>query len=340
MDPSARLLRLLSLLQTPRDWTGTELAARLEVSTRTVRNDVERLRGLGYPVHASRGAIGGYRLEAGATLPPLLLDDEEAIAVAVGLGTAAGGAVVGIEETSLRALAKLQQVMPARLRRKVDALQTFTVLVPRDEREPTIDSDVLTLLAAACRDHVTLRFAYRDRERAASRRLVEPYRLVNWGRRWYLVAWDIDRRDWRTFRVDRLEPRLPLGQRFAPRPLPDEDVAAYVARNVAASTWRAQARVIVHAPAEEISERIGRWGAVEPIDRGSCVVEFGADRVETLAVYLGMLGADFTVEAGSLLAEALAGLADRYRAAISPGSRRVPAPPGPGGSGRALPAGG
>jgi predicted DNA-binding transcriptional regulator YafY len=341
VDPSARLLRLLSLLQTPRDWTGTELAARLEVSTRTVRNDVERLRGLGYPVHASRGAIGGYRLEAGATLPPLLLDDDEAIAVAVGLGTAAGGAVVGIEETSLRALAKLQQVMPARLRRKVDALRTFTVLVPRDEREPTIDSDALTLLAAACRDHVMVRFAYRDRERAASRRSVEPYRLVNWGRRWYLVAWDLDRRDWRTFRVDRLEPRLPLGPRFAPRPLPHEDVAAYVARNVAASTWRTQARVIVHAPAEEISERIGRWaGAVEPIDEGSCRVEFGADRVETLAVYLGMLDADFTVDAESDLAEALGALAARYRAAISPGSRRVPAPPGPGGSGRALPAGG
>lgn len=290
MDPSARLLRLLSLLQTPRDWTGTELAARLEVSTRTVRNDVERLRSLGYPVHASRGAIGGYRLEAGATLPPLLLDDDEAIAVAVGLGSAASGAVDGIEETSLRALAKLQQVMPARLRRKVDALRTFTVLVPRDEREPTIDPDVLTLIAAACRDHVTLRFAYQDRERAASRRAVEPYRLVNWGRRWYLVAWDTDRGAWRTFRVDRLQPRLPLGQRFTPRPLPDEDVAAYVAGNVAASRWRVQARVIVRAPADEISERIGRWvGAVEPIDDDTCAVELGADRVETLAVYLRLL---------------------------------------------------
>jgi predicted DNA-binding transcriptional regulator YafY len=317
------------------------LAVRLDVSTRTVRNDVERLRSLGYPVHASRGAIGGYRLEAGATLPPLLLDDDEAIAVAVGLGTAASGAVDGIEETSLRALAKLQQVMPARLRRKVDALRTFTVLVPRDEREPTIDSEVLTLIAAACRDHVILRFAYQDREHAASRRAVEPYRLVNWGRRWYLVAWDIDRRDWRTFRVDRLEPRLPLGQRFTPRPLPDEDVAAYVAGNVAASRWRIQARVIVQAPADEISERIGRWvGAVEPIDDGTCLVELGADRVETLAVYLGMLGADFTVDAGSELAGAVAALMDRYRAAISPGRRRARAQPGPGGTGRAQPVGG
>lgn len=341
MDPSARLLRLLSLLQTPRDWTGTELAARLEVSTRTIRNDVERLRSLGYPVHASRGAIGGYRLEAGATLPPLLLDDDEAIAVAVGLGSAASGAVDGIEETSLRALAKLQQVMPARLRRKVDALRTFTVLVPRDEREPTIDPDVLTLIAAACRDHVTLRFAYQDRERAASRRAVEPYRLVNWGRRWYLVAWDTDRGAWRTFRVDRLQPRLPLGQRFTPRPLPDEDVAAYVAGNVAASRWRVQARVIVRAPADEISERIGRWvGAVEPIDDDTCAVELGADRVETLAVYLGMLGADFTVDAGSELAGALAALADRYQAAIRLGAQRGRDQPEPGGTGPALPGGG
>jgi predicted DNA-binding transcriptional regulator YafY len=341
VDPSARLLRLLSLLQTPRDWTGTELAARLEVSTRTVRNDLERLRSLGYPVHASRGAIGGYRLETGATLPPLLIDDDEVIAVAVGLGSAASGAVDGIEETSLRALAKLQQVMPARLRRKVDALRTFTVLVPRDEREPTIDPDVLTLIAAACRDHVTLRFAYQDRERAASRRAVEPYRLVNWGRRWYLVAWDTDRGAWRTFRVDRLQPRLPLGQRFTPRPLPDEDVAAYVAGNVAASRWRVQARVIVRAPADEISERIGRWvGAVEPIDDDTCAVELGADRVETLAVYLGMLGADFTVDAGSELADALAVLVDRYQAAIRLGGQRGPAQPEPGGTGRALPAGG
>jgi predicted DNA-binding transcriptional regulator YafY len=340
VDPSARLLRLLSLLQTPRDWTGTELAARLEVSTRTVGNDVERLRSLGYPVHASRGAIGGYRLETGATLPPLLIDDDEVIAVAVGLGSAASGAVDGIEETSLRSLAKLQQVMPARLRRKVDALRTFTVLVPRDEREPTIDPDVLTLIAAACRDHVTLRFAYQDRERAASRRAVEPYRLVNWGRRWYLVAWDTDRGAWRTFRVDRLQPRLPLGQRFAPRPLPDGDVAAYVA-GVAASRWRVQARVIVRAPADEISERIGRWvGAVEPIDDDTCAVELGADRVETLAVYLGLLGADFTVDAGSELAGALAALADRYQAAIRLGGPRGPAQPEPGGTGRALPAGG
>jgi predicted DNA-binding transcriptional regulator YafY len=318
MDPSARLLRLLSLLQTPRDWTGTELAERLEVSTRTVRNDIERLRGLGYPVHATRGVVGGYRLEAGAVLPPLLLDDDEAIAVAVGLRTAAGGAVGGIEETSLRALSKLEQVMPSRLRRKVNALQTFTVLVPRDERESTVDPNVLTTLASACRDHARLRFAYKDRVRATSHREVEPYRLVNWGRRWYLVAWDLERADWRTFRVDRLSIRLPLGLPFAPRPLPDDDVAAFVARGVAESAWRFRTRVVVHEAADVMADRIGRWvGTIEPIDADTCVVDVGADSVETLAVYLGMLGADFSVDADSGVAAQLTLLADRYRAAVS-----------------------
>jgi predicted DNA-binding transcriptional regulator YafY len=318
VDPSARLLRLLSLLQTPRDWTGSELADRLEVTTRTVRNDIERLRSLGYPVHATRGAVGGYRLEAGAVLPPLLLDDDEAIAVAVGLRTAAGGAVEGIEETSLRALAKLEQVLPSRLRRKVNALQTFTVLIPRDERESTIDPNVLTTLATACRDHDRVRFAYRDREHTTSRREVEPYRLVNWGRRWYLVAWDLQRADWRTFRVDRLTLRLPLGARFAPRPLPDEDVAAFVARGVGEAAWRFRTRVVVHAAAETMAERIGRWvGTIEPIDAESCVVDLGADSVETLAVYLGMLGADFTVDPDSGVARQLSLLSDRYRQAVS-----------------------
>ncbi|HEV8696123.1 MAG TPA: WYL domain-containing protein [Candidatus Limnocylindrales bacterium] len=318
MDSSARLLRLLSLLQTPRDWTGMELAERLEVSTRTVRNDIERLRSLGYPVHATRGAIGGYRLEAGAAMPPLLLDDDEAIAVAVGLRTAAGGAVGGIEETSLRALSKLEQVMPSRLRRKVNALQTFTVLVPRDERESTVDPNVLTMLAAACRDHDRIRFTYHDRERVRSRREVEPYRLVNWGRRWYLVAWDVERADWRTFRVDRLTVRLPLGQRFSPRPLPEDDVAAFVARGIAESAWRYRARVVVHASAETMADRIGRWvGTIEPIDVDTCVVDMGADTVETLAVYLGMLGADFDVDRDGELAVQLGRLAERYRAAVS-----------------------
>jgi predicted DNA-binding transcriptional regulator YafY len=314
MDASARLLRLLSLLQTPRDWTGAELADRLEVSTRTVRNDIERLRSLGYPVHATRGSVGGYRLEAGAVVPPLLLDDDEAIAVAVGLRTSAGGAIGGIEETALRALAKLEQVLPQRLRRRVNAVQAFTVLVPPRDDEPTIDPDVLTLLAGACRDRVRLRFGYRDREGAPSRREAEPYRLVNWGRRWYLVAWDIDREDWRTFRVDRLVPRLPLGARFATRPLPDEDIAAYVARGVTGSNWGFRARIVVHAPAAQVSERIGRWvGTVEPIDEGSCLLDAGAPSPEMMAVYLGLLDADFTVTDPPELVDHLRRLAARYR---------------------------
>ncbi|HET8787006.1 MAG TPA: YafY family protein [Candidatus Limnocylindrales bacterium] len=314
MDASARLLRLLSLLQTPRDWTGAELADRLEVSTRTIRNDIERLRALGYPVHATRGSVGGYRLEAGAILPPLLLDDDEAIAVAVGLRTSAGGAVGGIEETALRALGKLEQVLPQRLRRRVNALQAFTVLVPPNQNEPTIDPDVLTLLAGACRDHVRLRFSYRDREGAASRREAEPYRLVNWGRRWYLVAWDIEREAWRTFRLDRIVPRLPLGAHFTPRPLPDEDVAAYVARGVTGSSWGFRARIVVHAPATQVSERIGRWvGTVEPIDERSCVLDAGASSAEMMALYLGLLDADFTVTDPPELVDHLRRLAERYR---------------------------
>jgi predicted DNA-binding transcriptional regulator YafY len=309
---SDRLLRLLSLLQTPRDWTGSELAERLEVSPRTVRNDIERLRGLGYPVHATRGAIGGYRLAAGATLPPLLLDDEEAVAVAVGLRTAAGGAVTGIEETSLRALAKLEQVLPARLRSRVSTLGTYTVLVgPRSG--PTVDPDALTFLAGACRDHTSLRFDYEDRRGTASQRRVEPHRVVNAGRRWYLVAWDPDRDDWRTFRVDRIRPHLTAGPRFTPRDLSDEAVVALVSRGVPPGARRYQARVTVHADAASIAERIGPWvGTVEALDEGTCILDTGADSLEILAVYLGMLDADFFVSGPPELVAHLEVLAGRY----------------------------
>ena len=235
LETSARLLRLLSLLQAPRDWTGQELAQRLEVSTRTVRNDIERLRSLGYPVHATRGAVGAYRLGAGASLPPLLLDDEEAVAVVVGLRTGAGGGVAGIEEASLRALAKLVRVLPSRLRHRVHSLQSHAVAVPRDRTGPTVDPDVLTTLAGACRDQQSLRLGYHDHSGSASVRTVEPYRLVNWGRRWYLVAWDVVRTDWRIFRADRIELRTPAGPRFAPRELPDGDAAAYVSQRVTAA---------------------------------------------------------------------------------------------------------
>jgi predicted DNA-binding transcriptional regulator YafY len=319
MGTSSRLLRLLSLLQTPRDWTGSELADRLEVSPRTVRNDIERLRDLGYPVHATRGSVGGYRLEAGASMPPLLLDDDEAVAVAIGLRTATGGAVTGIEETSLRALAKLEQVLPPRLRRQVSTLQAATVHVRRGGG-PTVDPAMLSELARLCREHLRLRFDYSDRRQTGSQRRAEPHRIVNAGQRWYLVAWDLDREDWRTFRVDRIRDGMSPGPRFTPRQLSDEEIRALVARGVPPSARRVQARVTVRAPASELAERFGPWvGTITAIDEGSCELETGADSAEALAAYLGMLGADFSVSEPPELVEALRGLGARFAAATAGG---------------------
>jgi predicted DNA-binding transcriptional regulator YafY len=320
LETSARLLRLLSLLQARRDWTGTELATRLGVTTRTIRNDVDRLRGLGYPVDARPGVAGGYRLGAGGSLPPLLLDDEEAVAVAVGLRTAASGSVAGIEETSVRALAKLQQVLPPRLRRRVSAFQSCALPVP--SRGPQVDPDVLTVIASACRDHERLRFDYRAHSGAHSKRSVEPYRLVNDRRRWYLVAWDTDRDAWRTFRADRIEPRTPAGPRFTPRALPsDREIAARVARGAGEAMWRYRARVIVHAPAAYVRGRLPVPMEVESLGQDRCAFEPGSDDPEMLAVYLGMLGADFEVVDAPELVDALRQLARRYQRAIDAGQR-------------------
>ncbi|HEX6855697.1 MAG TPA: YafY family protein [Streptosporangiaceae bacterium] len=315
---SARLLRLLSLLQARRDWTGTELAARLGVTTRTIRNDVERLRGLGYPVAARPGAAGGYRLGAGGALPPLLLDDEEAVAVAVGLRAAAGSSIVGIEESSVRALVKLQQVLPSRLRRKVSAFQSSALALPA--RGPQVDPEVLTMIASACRDHWLLRFDYQAHSGTAGRRVVEPYRLVNDRRRWYLVAWDTGRDAWRTFRVDRIEPRPPAGPRFTPRALPpDREIAAQVARGIGEATWRYRARVIVHAPAAHVRGRMPIPVEVESLGENQCAFEPGSDHPEMLALYLGLLDADFTIVDSPALIAALSRLTRRYQRAI--GSR-------------------
>jgi predicted DNA-binding transcriptional regulator YafY len=312
---SARLLRLLSLLQARPEWPGPELAERLGVTTRTIRGDVERLRGLGYPVHARPGVGGGYRLGAGAALPPLLLDDDEAVAVAVGLRTAANGSVTGIQETSVRALAKLEQVLPSRLRHRVRAVQAATVEIPSDG--PTVDAEVLTAIAGACRDHQRLRFDYRDHDGSGSLRTVEPHRLAHHRGRWYLVAWDVDRADWRTFRADRVAPRIPTGPRFVPRDPPDGDVATYLLRGVGAATWRYRARVTVHAPAALVAARVPPAVLVEAVDERSCTVDAGSDTPQMLAVYLGMLDADFEVRQPPELVEQLATLADRYRRAIS-----------------------
>jgi len=321
LQTSARLLRLLSLLQARADWSGPALADRLGVTTRTVRNDVERLRSLGYPVHGTPGVGGGYRLGAGAALPPLLLDDDEAVAVAVGLHTAAAGGVTGIQETSVQALAKLEQVLPSRLRHRVVAVQASTVEIPVPG--PTVDAGVLTAIAGACRDHQRLRFDYRDHDGSASIRSVEPHRLVHDRGRWYLVAWDTDRRDWRTFRADRIEPRTPTGPRFAPRDPPDGDVATYLLRGVGSATWRFRTRVTVHAAAALVAGRVPPAVVVEAVDEHTCVVHAGADTPQMLAVYLGMLDLDFEVGDPPELVEQLRALAERYRRAITrPGPAR------------------
>ena len=234
------------------------------------------------------------------------------MAVAVALRTAAGGAVTGIEETALSAMTKLEQVLPPRLRHRVRALNTSLLRVP-GAAGPTVDPAVLTTLAAACRDHERIRFDYRSHDGAGSLRRVEPYRLVAWGRRWYLVGYDLDRADWRTFRVDRVVPRQPSGPRFAPRPLPADDLAEYVARRVSTAPWRHRATVRFALPADDLARRLpAAAGRVEPVDEHSCLLRTGADSLAGLAGYLGLLDADFVVVEPPELVAAVAELANRY----------------------------
>ena len=236
-DPTGRALELLSLLQTRRLWGAAELAERFEVTERTIRRDVDRLRSLGYAVDATTGSAGGYRLAAGAHLPPLVFDDDEAVAVVVGLRAAAGAAIAGIEDTSVRALAKVEQALPDRLRRRVTALNTSVVSLQRTRRgEDVVDPEALSALAAACRSHEEVRFDYRRRDRSDSRRLVEPHQLLSAGHLWYLVAWDLRRDDWRSFRLDRLGDVQLAGRRFTPRAIPGGDAAAFLAASVASLT--------------------------------------------------------------------------------------------------------
>ncbi|MFI7089042.1 helix-turn-helix transcriptional regulator [Streptomyces anulatus] len=317
LETSARLLRLLSLLQAHRDWSGTDLADRLGVTPRTVRRDVDKLRDLGYPVNASRGTGGGYQLGAGAELPPLLLDDEEAVAVAVGLRTAAGHGVEGIGETSVRALAKLEQVLPNRLRRRVSAIGAFTVPMLRGADDSAVDPAVLTELAAACRDTERLRFAYRTHGGEVSRRTVEPYRLVCTERRWYLVAWDRDRADWRTFRVDRITPTPPHGPRFTPRPPPADDLAAYVSRGVAVSAYAARAVILLKAPLAEAARRVSpSAGVLEAVDADTCRLTAGAPDLTVLVIHVLMMGIDFEVIEPPELTETMREARDRLTRAL------------------------
>ena len=296
-NTSARMLRLLSLLQTHRYWPGAELADRLEVSPRTLRRDVDRLRGLGYPVDASRGVAGGYQLQAGAAVPPLLLDDDEAVAIAVGLRTAAGGAVAGFEETSVRALAKVIQLLPPRLRRRIDALRE--VSTPGTfGGGPALDATVLTTIALACRGEERLRFDYTPRSAATAARQVEPHRLVSLGRRWYLIAWDLDRADWRSFRLDRLAAPVATGARFRPREIPGGDPVGWLRSRIAAIPARHDVSVRLEAAPEAVRAVVGQWGTVEelPGEPTASRLRMNVDDLAWPITVLVMVGAPFTVE--------------------------------------------
>ncbi|MFG2335682.1 helix-turn-helix transcriptional regulator [Streptomyces yangpuensis] len=317
LDTAGRLLKLLSLLQTPREWSGAELAERLGVSRRTLRRDVQRLRDLGYPVRATQGTAG-YRLGPGGKLPPLLLDDEEAVAVAISLRTGADGSVLGIEESGPRALTKLEQVLPSRLRHRVTTLHAATVRAGAAPA-PKVSPDTLLVIAEACRRQERLRFDYTSPRLGPSVRSVEPHSLVSFDRHWYLVAWDTDRDGWRTFRVDRLVPRTPAGPRFTPRTLPGDDAAAYLARRLSAQTWPFQATVTLHESAAAVADRV--WpgmGVVEPVDDHSCVLHLGADSCRDLAWMITSVDTDFTLtDAPPGLAEALRVQATRCLDAVA-----------------------
>jgi predicted DNA-binding transcriptional regulator YafY len=322
LPTSARLLRLLSLLQARRSWSGADLAERLEVTDRTLRRDVDRLRALGYPVHSTSGVAGGYQLGAGAALPPLSLDDEEALAMSIALGTVRTGGVSGIDEAALRALVKLEQVLPARLRQRADALRAS--IIPLQHRgTPGVSATLLSTLAGACRDHTELTFRYADRGGRASERRVEPLGLVHAGYRWYFVAWDVGRADFRTFRVDRVEGDPERGGPFVPRPLPDDgDLRAFVSRSISTTVYPVQVSVILHAPYDRIGERLSPSAVMlERIDERRCRLRGGAHSLAVMAGWLVMLDVDFEVETPPELSVHLRSLHARLGRVIGPRKR-------------------
>jgi predicted DNA-binding transcriptional regulator YafY len=295
-NTSSRTLRLLSLLQTHRYWPGGELAERLGVSVRTLRRDVDRLRELGYPVEANRGVDGGYQLAAGGALPPLVIDDEEAVALTVGLQNAAQSTVAGVAESSVRALAKVTQVMPARLRRRAEALRAMTVPVEWGGQDrPSVAADVLTTVALTCRDTERLRFAYTAADGQRTDRHVEPHRLVSLGRRWYLVAYDLGRHDWRNFRLDRLATPQPTGAQFRPRDLPAADAAEFVRSRLGNVPATYEVEAVVDVSADTVRAQIGRWSTVEEIDESLSRLRMTVDNLSWPMFALGVLGADFRV---------------------------------------------
>jgi predicted DNA-binding transcriptional regulator YafY len=316
---SARLLALLSLLQVRREWTGRELADRLEVGPRTIRRDVEKLRVLGYPVEAAPGVAGGYRLGAGGELPPLLLDDAEAVAVAVGLRSVAVASIEGIEETSVQALAKLEQVLPARLRRRVAALGGATSSFGADG--PRIDPELLATLAGACRDGVAVRFGYVAKDERSSQRHAEPAAVVHTGYRWYLLAYDRDRDDWRTFRLDRIQSRPRLGERARRRPIPGGDASAFVRRQLraqdAGQPERPPGRVRLATPAARVRSRVsGHHVSIEPDGEQACILTTRGPWSQSFLVWLALLDEPFEILEPAEMADAARRAAGRLSAAI------------------------
>lgn len=308
VDTSARLLRLLTLLGTRPTWSGSELSERLEVTTRTLRRDVTRLRELGYPVETATGRYGGYRLVPGGALPPLLLDDDEAVAVALGLRAAASGALAGFEDPAVAALTKIEQVLPARLRERLSMLGAATVwMAGRSPADIRIDPETLVAIARACRGNERLRFRYRDAAGNQSERYVEPLQLVHTGRRWYLVAWDRDREDWRSFRIDRIQGSVTTGMRFQPRPAPD--AAAFVAEGIATGGYRYQARIVLELPMSRAARLVSPMvGVLEEVEDGT-ILRLGADDLDWIARYLASLPCPFRVIEPVELSEAVADLA-------------------------------
>lgn len=315
LGTSARLLELLVLLQQRRDWTSGALSERLGVSTRTVRADIGKLRSLGYPVDARPGIAGGYRLSAGATMPPLLLNDDEAVAVAVSLSAAASGRL-GVEETSIAVLAKLEEVMPPHLSHRVEAVRQASAMVPG--AGPALDLTVVSSVAAAIHRHERLRFGYVKPKRAEESRHVEPQRLVGWGSLWYLLAWDLDRGDWRVFRVDRMRPRLPTGKRFRPRAIPERDEVDFVVDRVLHAGWAHRARILVHAPADVVAAKLVVPVRIEAVDAASCRVELRSGDPDHLAMWVTQIGVDFEVIEGESLIAALERLSTRLQRATRP----------------------
>lgn len=315
IDTSTRLLQLLSVLQSRRFWPGEALAARFEITPRTLRRDIDRLRSLGYTISAVAGPGGGYQLGQGTSLPPLLLNDEEAVAVAAALRSAMD-TFAGMSETAVAALVKLNQLLPARLRKRAGALQSVTVSVRG--RGESMDADLLTELAVACRDHRCLTIKYQDHQGRASTRTLEPLHLAHTGnRRWYLLAWDLDRHAWRTLRVDRIKGKPVLGATFSPRHPPAADLKRFIADAISSAPYRCQGKFKLSGSVAEVGERIPPWiGVLEPLDDSHCVLRTGAETPEALIFQVMLAGVDFELMEPPELSGPLRAISARFQRAV------------------------